>query len=97
MLAHARGIVVDYDGSGVQLVNNLTGEVVAGNISSPNEALALIRRAPRLVDDAPDLTPPAFGQTPGPGHIGGVATESAPASCTAVTDLVASIFRSVGE
>lgn len=92
LLAHPRGITVDFDGQAVQLINNATGETVTG-LTSLEETLALLRRAPRLVDDAIDLTPPALGRNPGPGSIGGVATEAAPGTCSAFTDLLTAIRK----
>jgi len=90
-LAYPRGIVVDFDGKALRVTNQATGETIPG-ITSLAEAEELVRNAPRLLDAAPELMPPSVPRVPGPGNIGGLATEQAPPSCpTAPEDYGGSI------
>lgn len=87
VLGFPRANVVDFDGGSVRITNQMTGESVSLELNSQTqatvmqEAAEIVRRAPRLLDSAPEMMPASAPRLPGPGSIGGRASEQSPPSC----------------
>lgn len=83
MLAHPRGIVIDYSGKDLHILNQLSQEQILG-IRTIEDAARIVRNAPQVTQAAREIGPrvDAIPPMPGSGGHGGVATEQSLPFCT---------------
>ena len=82
MLGHTRGIVIDYTGKDLHLINQLSNEQVLG-VQSIKDAVGIVRNAPQVTQAAREIGPRVDTAVPlpGAGGHGGVATEQSLPFC----------------
>jgi hypothetical protein len=82
MLGHTRGIVIDYTGKDLHILNQLSGEQILG-VQSIDDAVRIVRNAPQVTQAAREIGPrvDAIPPMPGSGGHGGVATEQSLPFC----------------
>jgi hypothetical protein len=82
LLAHSRGMVVDFDGKALNITNQMTGETIQG-LESLKEAAEAVRSAPNVAVAAREIGPrvPGAPSLPGAGSLHGLGTEQPPPFC----------------